>query len=92
MEKKDLKHLKRSELIDLIDKVQSEDDVISNEEVKEEQARLKNRANYFKNVRKTLSVLVVVAAISVLVATLWFFYVTDFGVWSNCRFIEKEKY
>ena len=71
MDKKDLKHLKRSELIDLIDKVQSEDDVISNEEVKEELARLKSRANYFKNVRKTLSVLVVVAAISVLVATLW---------------------
>ena len=43
MDKKDLKHLKRSELIDLIDKVQSEDDVISNEEVKEEQARLKSR-------------------------------------------------
>lgn len=71
MDKKDLKHLKRSELIDLIDKVQSEDDVISNEEVKEELARLKSRANYFKNIRKTLSVLVVVAAISVLVATLW---------------------
>ena len=71
MDKKDLKHLKRSELIDLIDKVQSEDDVISNEEVKEEQARLKSRANYFKNVRKTLSVLVVVAAICVLMATLW---------------------
>lgn len=47
MDKKDLKHLKRSELIDLIDKVQSEDDVISKEEVKEEQARLNNRANYY---------------------------------------------
>ena len=71
MEKKDLRHLKRKELIDLIDKMQTESDLVSNEEVKEELGRLKEREKYLKHLRKTLSVLVVVAAISVLVATLW---------------------
>lgn len=71
MEKRDLRHLKRKELIDLIDKMQTENDLVSNVEVKEELGRLKEREKYFKHLRKTLSVLVVVAAISVLVATLW---------------------
>lgn len=71
MDKKDLRHLKRKELIDLIDKMQTDSDLISNDEVKEELSRLKERERYLKKVQKTLSVLVVVAAISVLVATLW---------------------
>ena len=71
MDKRDLRHLKRKELIDLIDKMQTENDLVSNEEVKEELNRLKEREKYLKHLRKTLSVLVVVAAISVLVATLW---------------------
>ena len=71
MEKRDLRHLKRKELIDLIDKMQTENDLVSNVEVKEELGRLKEREKYLKHLRKTLSVLVVVAAISVLVATLW---------------------
>lgn len=71
MDKKDLRHLKRKELIDLIDKMQTDSDLISNEEVKEELGRLKERERYLKKVQKTLSILVVVAAISVLVATLW---------------------
>ncbi|MEE1374384.1 MAG: signal peptidase I [Clostridia bacterium] len=71
MEKRDLRHLKRKELIDLIDKMQTESDLISNVEVKNELGRLTNREKYVKHLRKTLSVLVVVAAISVLVATLW---------------------
>ena len=71
MEKRDLRHLKRKELIDLIDKMQTESDLVSNVEVKEELGRLKEREKYLKHLRKTLSVLVVVAAISVLVATLW---------------------
>lgn len=71
MDKKDLRHLKRKELIDLIDKMQSDSDLVSNEEVKEELSRLKERERYLKKVQKTLSILVVVAAISVLVATLW---------------------
>ena len=71
MEKRDLRHLKRKELIDLIDKMQTESDLVSNVEVKEELGRLKEREKYFKHLRKTLSVLVVVAAVSVLVATLW---------------------
>ena len=71
MDKKDLRHLKRKELIDLIDKMQTNSDLISNDEVKEELSRLKERERYLKKVQKTLSILVVVAAISVLVATLW---------------------
>mgnify|MGYP004547381861 FL=1 len=71
MDKNELKHLNRSELIDLIDEMQTKDDVLSNEEVKEEKKRLKGRSDYLKNLRKTISVLVVVAAVSVLVATLW---------------------
>lgn len=63
--------LKRKELIDLIDKMQTDSDLVSNEEVKEELSRLKERERYLKKVQKTLSILVVVAAISVLVATLW---------------------
>ncbi len=71
MDKKDLRHLKRKELIDLIDKMQTNSDLVSNDEVKEELSRLKERERYLKKVQKTLSILVVVAAISVLVATLW---------------------
>lgn len=71
MDKKDLRHLKRKELIDLIDKMQTDSDLVSNEVVKEELSRLKERERYLKKVQKTLSILVVVAAISVLVATLW---------------------
>lgn len=71
MDRKDLRHLKRKELIDLIDKMQTDSDLVSNEEVKEELGRLKERERYLKKVQKTLSILVVVAAISVLVATLW---------------------
>lgn len=71
MDKKDLRHLKRKELIDLIDKMQTNSDLVSNDEVKEELSRLKEREKYLKKVQKTLSILVVVAAISVLVATLW---------------------
>lgn len=71
MDKKDLRHLKRKELIDLIDKIQTDSDLVSNDEVKEELSRLKERERYLKKVQKTLSILVVVAAISVLVATLW---------------------
>ena len=71
MDKKDLRHLKRKELIDLIDKMQTVSDLVSNDEVKEELSRLKERERYLKKVQKTLSILVVVAAISVLVATLW---------------------
>lgn len=71
MDKKDLRHLKRKELIDLIDKMQTDSDLVSNEEVKEELSRLKERERYLKKVQKTLNILVVVAAISVLVATLW---------------------
>lgn len=41
------------------------------EEVENEQKRLRHRANYRKTLRGTIAVLLVVAAVSVLVATLW---------------------
>lgn len=55
MDKKDLRHLKRKELIDLIDKMQTDSDLVSNEEVKEELSRLKERERYLKKVQKTLN-------------------------------------
>lgn len=79
MDKKDLRYLKRKELIDLIDKMQTDSDLVSNEEVKEELSRLKERERYLKKVQKTLSILVVVAAISVLVATLWMLVLKIYG-------------
>ena len=79
MDKKDLRHLKRKELIDLIDKMQTDSDLVSNDEVKEELSRLKERERYLKKVQKILSVLVVVAAISVLVATLWMSVLKIYG-------------
>lgn len=79
MDKKDLRHLKRKELIDLIDKMQTDSDLVSNDEVKEELGRLKERERYLKKVQKTLSILVVVAAISVLVATLWMSVLKIYG-------------
>ena len=53
MDKKDLRYLKRKELIDLIDKMQTDSDLVSNEEVKEELSRLKERERYLKKVQKT---------------------------------------
>lgn len=41
------------------------------EEVENEKKRLRHRANYRKTLRGTIAVLLVVAAVSVLVATLW---------------------
>lgn len=49
MDKKDLRHLKRKELIDLIDKMQTDSDLVSNDEVKEELSRLKERERYWLN-------------------------------------------
>ena len=52
MDKKDLRHLKRKELIDLIDKMQTDSDLVSNDEVKEELGRLKERERYLKKYRR----------------------------------------
>ena len=71
MEKKDLKHLSRIELVDVIcemkkDTTNSND--LTMEEIESEQKRLKDRAVYRKTLKGTIGILVVVAAISVLVA------------------------
>lgn len=87
MEKKDLRHLKRKELIDLIDKMQTDSDLVSNVEVKKELGRLKEREKYLKHLRKTLSVLVVVAAC---IKDLWFEYGSNFRKWAGCG-VYKDK-
>ena len=74
MRKNDLKHLSRGELIDLICEMKKTNpsmDVPEIEEAEKEQKRLRRRAAYRQTFRGTVAVLIVVAAVSVLVATLW---------------------
>ena len=74
MRKNDLKHLSRKELIDLICEMRKTNpfmDVPKIEEAEKEQKRLRCRAVYRQTFRGTVAVLIVVAAVSVLVATLW---------------------
>ena len=76
MAKKDFKDLNRRELVDLVytmmEAETSEDgDLPTLEEVAEEQARLSYKARFRKLLRSTVSVLVVVAAVAVLISTLF---------------------
>lgn len=70
----DLKHLNRRELINLICEMKETNpsmDVPEIEEAEKEQRRLRRREVYRQTLRGTVAVLLVVAAVSVLVATLW---------------------
>ena len=70
----DLKHLNRRELINLICEMKETNpsmDVPEIEEAEKEQKRLRRREVYRQTLRGTVAVLIVVAAVSVLVATLW---------------------
>lgn len=74
MDKRDLKHLSRGELIDLIYEMKKSDinvDAPSFSELNKEQQRLRTRKTYQRAFFKTVGVLCVVAAISVLLTTLW---------------------
>lgn len=74
MEKKDLRHLSRSELVDLIYELKKSDlsvDGPTFSEVNNEKKRLRTRRMYESALFKTVGVLLVVAAISVLLTTLW---------------------
>lgn len=74
MDKKDLRHLSRGELIDLIYELKKSDvgvDGPSFAEVNNERKRLRTRKLYQSALFKTIGVLCVVAAISVLLTTLW---------------------
>lgn len=74
MEKRDLRHLNREELIDLIYEMKKSDinvDAPSFSELNKEQQRLRTRKTYQRAFFKTVGVLCVVAAISVLLTTLW---------------------
>ena len=72
--KNDLKHLSRRELIELICEMKKTNpslDVPELKEAEKEQKRLRRCAAYRQTFRGTIAVLIVVAAVSVLVATLW---------------------
>lgn len=74
MEKKDLRHLNREELIDLIYELKKSDLSVNGPtfaEVNNEKKRLRTRKMYESALFKTVGVLLVVAAISVLLTTLW---------------------
>lgn len=99
--KNDLRHLSRKELIDLIcdmRKPEPSKEAPTIEEAEKEQKRLNRRAAYRQTFRGTAAVLIVVAAISVLVATLWmpgsadlrFFHVTDSGAGADCDLSEEQ--
>lgn len=79
MAKKDLSDLNRKELVDLVYDLMNEEDGEqaekserpSVEQVREEKQKLSSRRKYWKMLRNTLAVLVVVAAIAVLISTLF---------------------
>ena len=79
MAKKDLSDLNRKELVDLVYDLMHEEDAEqakkserpSVEQVREEKQKLSSRRKYWKMLRNTLAVLVVVAAIAVLISTLF---------------------
>jgi signal peptidase I len=79
MAKKDLSDLNRKELVDLVYDLMNEEDGEqaekserpSVEQVLEEKQKLSSRRKYWKMLRNTLAVLVVVAAIAVLISTLF---------------------
>lgn len=79
MAKKDLSDLNRKELVDLVYDLMNEEygeqaeksERPSVEQVREEKQKLSSRRKYWKMLRNTLAVLVVVAAIAVLISTLF---------------------
>ena len=79
MAKTDLSDLNRKELVDLVYDLMNEEDGEqaekserpSVEQVREEKQKLSSRRKYWKMLRNTLAVLVVVAAIAVLISTLF---------------------
>lgn len=74
MKKKDVNQLTRSELIDLVyqmDKSNGRLQAPVSEQVKQERRKIRQRKAFRKFIVRTVSVLIVVAAISVLIATYW---------------------
>ena len=76
MDKKDFKDLNRRELVDLVSKMIDSDGEVAEElplpeEVQKERSKLEYRTKLRKVLTSTLSVLIVVAAVAVLVSTLF---------------------
>lgn len=92
MDKKDLRYLKRKELIDLIDKMQTDSDLVSNEEVKEELSRLKERERYLKKSTEDIEYTCCRGCyfciggntLDASTKDLWFEYGSDFREWADC--------
>ena len=74
MKKKDVNHLNRSELIDLVyqmDKSNTGLNTSVSEQIKQERRKIRQKKAIRKFILKAVSILIVVAAISVLIATFW---------------------
>lgn len=76
MDKKDLSDLNREELVDLVYDLMNEEsgekkELPSVEQVRGEKEKLEGKKRYWKMLRNTLAVLIVVAAIAVLISTLF---------------------
>ena len=74
MKKKDVNHLTRSELINLVyqmDKSNGRLQAPVSEQIIQERRKIRQRKAFRKFIIRTVSVLIVVAAISVLIATYW---------------------
>ncbi len=71
MENKELRRMNRTELIQVIDTLNRNDTSIGAEEIEEELNRLNERRTFRQTLRKTIYVLIVVAAIAILAASLF---------------------
>ena len=76
MQKKDLRRLSRSELVDMVYKFAEQEggssiDAPKLEEISAERERLRYKARFMKMLRSTVGILLVVAAIAVLISTLF---------------------
>ena len=75
MDKKDLSDLKREELVDLVYDLMTEEDGKTDkpsvEQVRNEKLRITGRKRYLRMLRNTFAVLIVVAAIAILISTLF---------------------
>ena len=74
MTKKDLRHLSRKELVDIGYEMTEEDGTpseLSHEEVTQERDRISYRQRYRKVLASTIGILLVVAAVAVLISTLF---------------------
>lgn len=74
MRKKTLRHFSRRELVDLVYELDKTNATLNESDatlIKQERQKLRKRRKYRRTLISTISILIVVSAVSVLVATLW---------------------